>query len=273
MGRLSEERDEGSQLLEAYDYDANGRRIWDSCGHRQGNHEERRYIYDSLGDDRLIEVRDASTEETIRSYDYTLDGFLSRRTDETAPGGQDTVLSYNTFGELESVQLPDGRLITYRHDVLGRRCERAVDGVVTHRYLWVGGGLLAVYDGSDELKMRFEYADSRVPVAVWVYEGGLGTRYFIAAVKVGSIRAVFDQAVAVVKTFDYDSFRNILAETNQPIPRASARLRLRPDGSRHPVRSLRGQGLRPGGGTVDGEGADRVGRRTGSVHVLQERSC
>jgi len=62
--------------------------------------------------------------------------------------------------------------------------------------------------------LSFEYADSRVPVAVWVYEGGLATRYFIGAHQVGSIRAVFDQAGAVVKTIDYDSFGNVLAETN-----------------------------------------------------------
>ena len=144
--------------------------------------------------------------ETILSFAYTDDGYLSSRTDKAG----ETCLIYNSFGELESVELPSGEIITYRHDVLGKRCERAVNGDVTHRYLWVGGSLLAVYDGSDELKMRFEYVDSRVPVAVWVYEGGLATRYFIAADQVGSIRAVFDEAGTVVKAIEYDSFGYVL---------------------------------------------------------------
>jgi len=41
-----------------------------------------------------------------------------------------------------------------------------------------------------------------------------GEPYFIAADQVGSIRAVFDEAGAVVKRIEYDSFGNVVAETN-----------------------------------------------------------
>ena len=56
-----------------------------------------------------------------------------------------------------------------------------------------------------------------MPVAVWVYEDGVDpVRYFIAADQVGSIRAVFDQAGAFVKTIDYDSFGNVVDAWEQP---------------------------------------------------------
>jgi len=64
--------------------------------------------------------------------------------------------------------------------------------------------------------MRFEYADSRVPVAVSVYEDGQDpVRYFLGADQVGSIRAVFDDSGNIVKRIEYDSFGNVFADRIQ----------------------------------------------------------
>ena len=53
------------------------------------------------------------------------------------------------------------------HDPLGRRIAKKVDGNIVEKYLWQGlTRLLAVYDGTDALLMRFEYADARMPVAM-----------------------------------------------------------------------------------------------------------
>ncbi len=66
-----------------------------------------------------------------------------------------------------AVDLPDGKQIEYTHDPLGRKVAKKVDGVIREKYLWQGlTRLLAVYDGSNNLTMRFEYADSCMPVAV-----------------------------------------------------------------------------------------------------------
>jgi|GEM_PF-5978287 len=69
--------------------------------------------------------------------------------------------------------------------------------------------LLAVYDASDQLMMRFEYADARVPVKM---ERG-GVEYYLTYDQVGSLRLVTDVAGNVVKRIDYDSFGNIIADT------------------------------------------------------------
>lgn len=72
--------------------------------------------------------------------------------------------------------MPDGRLIEYIHDSLGRRIAKQIDGVTIEKYLWQGlTRLLAVYDGSGTLVMRFEYALGRMPVAM-VKEG---VRYYL----------------------------------------------------------------------------------------------
>jgi len=69
---------------------------------------------------------------------------------------------------------------------------------------------LAVYDGSSNLVMKFQYADSRMPVAM---DKG-GTTYYLTCNQVGSLRIVADSSGNVVKKVDYDSFGNIINDTN-----------------------------------------------------------
>ncbi|MDY6906535.1 MAG: RHS repeat-associated core domain-containing protein [Thermodesulfobacteriota bacterium] len=118
--------------------------------------------------------------------------------------------TYSSRGELLRVDLPDGTTIEYIHDPLGRRIAKKVNGTITEKYLWQGRTrLLAVYDGSDNLLMRFQYADTRMPVAV-EKEGVL---YYLAYNQVGSLRAVADSAGNIVKQIEYDSHGYILNDT------------------------------------------------------------
>ena len=70
--------------------------------------------------------------------------------------------------------------------------------------------MLAVYDGSDSLVQRFEYADGRMPVAM--ISGG--STYYFTYDQVGSLRVVADASGNVIKKIDYDSFGNIIGDTN-----------------------------------------------------------
>ncbi len=140
-------------------------------------------------------------------YQYNLDGFLRVKVD----GADSTVYDYSSRGELLSVNLPNGDVIEYVHDPLGRRIAKKVNGVTIEKYLWSGlTRLLAVYDGANNLLMRFEYADGRMPVAMMVG----ATRYYLAYDQVGSLRAVTDSAGTLIKRIDYDTFGNILADSN-----------------------------------------------------------
>lgn len=122
-----------------------------------------------------------------------------------------TNYTYSSRGELLSVTLPDSTLIEYVHDPTGRRIAKKVNGIITEKYLWQGlTRLLAVYDGSNNLVMRFEYADGRMPVSM---TGG-GSTYYLTYDQVGSLRVVSDSAGNVVKRLDYDSFGNIIGDTN-----------------------------------------------------------
>ncbi|PXF55877.1 MAG: hypothetical protein C4B58_14500 [Deltaproteobacteria bacterium] len=194
MGRLLTATKNGA-LVEDYTYDLAGTRT----------HEMNtlRGISRSLAysdEDHLI------TAGTV-TYQYDYDGFLARKTD----GSDVTEYDYSSRGELLSVTLPDGREIEYIHDPLGRRIARKIDEITVEKYLWQGlTRLLAVYDGSDNLLMRFEYADERMPVAMTAG----GSTYYLTYDQVRSLRIVADSSGNVVKRIDYDSFGNIIEDTN-----------------------------------------------------------
>ena len=195
MGRLLTVTKD-STLVEEYQYDANGTRIYEMNSLR--GIAGRSFSYDD--EDHLLTAGSVI-------YSYNLDGFLAAKTE----GSDVTTYDYFSRGELFSVMLPDSRIIEYVHDPLGRRIAKKIDGVIVEKYLWQGlTRLLAVYDSSDNLLMRFEYADGRMPVAMT--KGG--STYYLTYDQVGSLRVVADASGNVVKRIDYDSFGNIINDNN-----------------------------------------------------------
>ncbi len=201
MGRLTGVTKDGS-LIEQYQYNTNGARSYEMNALR--GIPGRVLSYST--EDHLLTAGDVA-------YQYNVDGFLTART----RGGNTTTYNYSSRGELLNAALPDGRYIEYAYDPLGRRIVKKVNGIITEKYLWQGQTrLLAVYDGSDNLLMRFEYADSRVPLTATIG----GSTYYLTYDQVGSLKAVADSFGNVVKRIEYDSFGNIITDTNPlfPIP-------------------------------------------------------
>jgi len=166
-------------------------------------YEERYGVGRSLrynDEDNLLEAGDTD-------YQHDMDGFLISKTE----GTQVTSYDYSFRGELLSVTLPDSTVIEYVHDPLGRRIAKKVDGTVTEKYLWQGlTRLLAVYNADDTLRMRFEYADARMPVAMTK----AGATYYLAYDQIGTLKAVADASGNVIRSIEYDSFGNILSDSD-----------------------------------------------------------
>jgi YD repeat-containing protein len=95
-------------------------------------------------------VRSARTETIDGAaaeygYSYDLDEFLSQKTN----GSDHTYYDYSLRGELQSVTLPDGTVIEYVYDPLGRRIAKKINGALVEKYLWISmTRLLAVYDSA-----------------------------------------------------------------------------------------------------------------------------
>ncbi len=126
-----------------------------------------------------------------------------------------TRCTYSATGDLLDVTLPNATVIEYVYDPLGRRAAKKINGAVTEKYLWQGQTtLLAVYDGADTLLMRFDYANDRVPVSMTKD----GATYYLSHDHLGSLRLVADGFGNTVTRIEYDSFGNILYETNPVFP-------------------------------------------------------
>jgi len=63
---------------------------------------------------------------------------------------------------------------------------------------------------NDNLLMRFNYADDRVPYSMEY----LGQTYYLLYDQIGSLRAVVDSTGLIVKRIDYDSFGNVILDTD-----------------------------------------------------------
>jgi RHS repeat-associated protein len=185
-----------SDLIEEYRYDDNGNRTY-----------EMNALRGITGRDFTHSVEDHTLTAGSISYKFDYDDNLAARIDN----GQTTQYSYSSTGELQWVRLPNNTLIEYLNDPLGRRIAKRVNGNIQERYLWLDRTtLLAIYDGAGNLRQRFEYADDRIPYAMTQN----GDTYFLSYDQIGSLRLITDSYGNVVKQIDYDSFGNILHDSN-----------------------------------------------------------
>ena len=194
MGRLLAVTKDGT-VVEEYEYDQNGLRISETNFLR--GISERSFAYSD--GDHLLSAGDVT-------YQYDVDGYLYTKTQ----GTDVTTYSYSSWENLLNVILPDGTLIEYLHDPFGSKDCQESKWCDNKKVLWQGmTRLLAVYDGSDNLLMRFQHADGRMPYAMT----RSGSTYYITYGQVGSPRLVADAYGNVVKRIDYDSFGNVISDT------------------------------------------------------------
>jgi len=67
------------------------------------------------------------------------------------------------------------------------------------------------YDKNSNLLQRFDYADSRMPISMTMG----ADKYYLHYDKVGSLRAVSDSSHNIIKEIVYDTFGNILSDSNE----------------------------------------------------------
>ena len=148
------------------------------------------------------------------SYEYGADGYIAKKTTVVdAETTEVTTYSYSSQGRLLEVVTPS-KTITYKHNALGNRVAKLVDGEVVEKYLWLDKiTLLATYDKDDKLVQRFEYVLGNTPTS---YTEG-GNKYYIISDHLGTPRAITNADGDVLKQVDYDSFGNVISDSNPAI--------------------------------------------------------
>jgi|GEM_PF-1415290 len=178
-----------------YGYDANGNRITVN-GSRVATYNAR---------DQLLTYAN-------NTYTWNADGELAAKT--TASGT--THYTWNALGELTDVALPDGTVIHYVYDGMGRRVGKEKNGTLVAGYLYAGGRVVAKTDASGEVTERFVYGTKpNVPSYMIKYNAdGTSARYRIVSDQVGSMTEVIDATSgAVVQRIVYDVWGNIESDS------------------------------------------------------------
>jgi RHS repeat-associated protein len=192
-GRLEAVTQDGA-LLRHYTYDANGNRLSESATSTYPI-----AVYD--GQDRLAAY--GST-----SYMYNNDGSLTVK--NTASGT--TTYSYDARGSLRSLTLPDGSVIDYLIDGLGRRIGKRVNGALVKGWLYLGQlRPVAELDGTGNVVAFFVYGLG-MNVPEYMVRGGI--TYRIITDHLGSPRLVVDTTTgAVTQRLEFDEFGRVLSDS------------------------------------------------------------
>ena len=125
--------------------------------------------------------------------------------------GQTTTYSYDAFGALAQVILPDGDRVDYVLDALGRRVGKRLNGVLQRGWLYDGIRPIAELDGSGTVVARFIYATRQhVPDLMWKS----GVLYRLVTDERGSVRIVVNASTgAVSQRLDYDVWGNVSGDS------------------------------------------------------------
>lgn len=110
--------------------------------------------------DRTYSPSGALLESRTHRYSYDVEGRLLGKTEKTT--GKKWQYQWQGNGMLARVIRPDGKIVCFKYDALGRRIEKTFDGRVT-RWVWDGNTILH----------EWTYAESRRPKAVVTEEGEL----------------------------------------------------------------------------------------------------
>ncbi len=117
---------------------------------------------------------------------------------------------YTTKGTLTKVVTPTNT-IEYILNPLEQRVAKKVDGQITEKYLWADLTiLLAVYDANDTLTQRYNYTHNRMPTSMTQNN----QTYYLHYDQVGTLRLITDINQNIIKEITYDTFGNILQDTN-----------------------------------------------------------
>ena len=200
-GRLAEVRDGNDSLVSQYTYDDNGNRLGYAgpFGNASGTCDDQ---------DRLVTYGDAT-------YEFTENGDLLSKTEDV----DTTAYAYDAFGNLTSVSLPDGRVVSYLSDGNNRRVVRKIDGIVDKAFLYDDGFYpVAELDADGNIASLFLYGTrAHVPDLMLKDTGGGNfVPYRIFTDHLGSPRLVVnaENGTEIAQRLDYDEFGRVLTDTN-----------------------------------------------------------
>ncbi|MFQ5857791.1 MAG: RHS repeat domain-containing protein [Anaerolineae bacterium] len=167
------------------------------------------------------QVHDAANrllEDSNFTFSYDANGNLVEQISKA--NGDRTVYTYNVENQLirvEKFTVPGGvspvTTAAYRYDSLGRRITKEVTQAgttVVTRYVYDNEDILLEFDGSNLLQARYTHGPG-IDEPLIMLRGGQS--FFYHADGLGSIWDLTDTAGTAIRSYTYDSFGQIVAQT------------------------------------------------------------
>ena len=195
-----------------YSYDLSGR----LTQVRRNNVLISNYIYDQ-NSNRVAKNNIASTydvqDRIITSgnnvYTFNDHGDLETKTN----GPQSTTYSFDVFGQLKTVNLPNGNVVSYKTDGENKRFSRLVNGVVQTMYSYNNQGqLVSEHNADGTLRSRYIYGTQAHSPDYMIKNN---VKYSLIKDHLGSIRLVMNTTTgAIAQQLNYDEFGIVTLDTN-----------------------------------------------------------
>ena len=215
LGRLTTRKEKvlaEAETTRTYAYDSAGRLSGDGIT---------TWAYDANGNRTKINGVTVATYDpqdrilTHQSASFTHDTNGQRITKTLS--GQTTTYGYDVFGNLQTVSLSGGVVVTYQLDGAGRRVGRSKSGASYRRYLLgEGNRVVAEYDQAGTIVSQFVYL-TRSHVPDFMIQGSNVYRFITD--QLGSVRLVVNvnassASTSVVQRIEYDAWGNVIQDTN-----------------------------------------------------------
>lgn len=211
------EAQNGVKILFMYHYDRDGRLVRVTQRGRLGES----YVYDSEG----RRTQDTVIKRGILQRTYTYEGMKLQKAgaqrfiyDEQGRlvvrscGGEQWFYSYDDAGRLRAVELPGLSRLMYEYDRTGRRVAKKLDGARLETYGWNDCSKLSMFlDHVRDILIYFEYPEDAATPGFMVMSG---KRYSMEYDYALSLRCVRTPCGRLIKEIVYDSFGNVLSDSN-----------------------------------------------------------
>ncbi len=182
---------------------------WDSSVRRLKMIDDVRHVETVVGPSCNFDNQDRLLSQGAATYSHNASGQLQQK----VQGGHTTSYDYDIFGNLRSVTLPSGGVVSYVVDGANRRVAKRVNGVVVRRWLYQNElQIAAQLDANGAVEARFIYA-LRPNVPEYMVKGAVTYRFVTD--HLGSVRLVVDSSTGqVAQRIDYDAWGKVTSDSN-----------------------------------------------------------
>jgi len=185
------------------------------------------YSYDLNGNRNLGGYDTGPNNQVLSdgSFDYAYDGEGNLLTKTEIATGEITAYTYDHRNRLIAVRQFDSagedllHEVTFTYDAFNRRIAKSVDSdgegvaaAVVTRFVYDGDHVWIDYDGSGTVLTRYLFGDKTDEVLAR-YRASEGTVWHLTD-NLGTVRDLVDEAGDLLNHIDYDSFGQIIAQSN-----------------------------------------------------------